>query len=188
MPLLLLRRKATRTIFNVSQVDGYTPPGDDLPDMPPLERHTRANAFIAATGADIRYGGDMAFYRPSTDHIQMPDPSRFRNPDPIQRMEEVLSVTCHELTHWTSPKHRCDRQLGKHFADDLYAGEELVAELGAAFLCAELGISPHPRPDHAAYIEHWLKVLKADNRAIFSAAARASEAVRYLHRIVGELQ
>lgn len=136
---------------NVAQVDGFTPEADALPDIPPLERHARADAFIKATGADIRHGGDMAYYRPSTDHIQMPDEWRFRDTDAGMRTEGYFNVACHELTHWTAPKQRCDRQMGKHFADDLYAGEELVAELGSAFLCAELGISPQPRKDHASY-------------------------------------
>ena len=86
----------------------------------------------------------------------------------------------HELTHWTAPEHRCDRTLGKRFGDDAYAMEELVAELGAAFLCADLGITAAPRLDHAQYIASWLKVLKADKKAIFNAAGAASKAVAFL--------
>ena len=86
----------------------------------------------------------------------------------------------HELTHWTSPEQRCNRTLGKRFGDDAYAMEELVAELGAAFLCAELGITPEPRADHAQYLASWLSVLKADKKAIFAAASAASKAAEFL--------
>lgn len=168
-------------VFNVAQVDGFAL--EEVPEMPPLERHARADAFIAATKADIRHGGEQAFYRPSTDHIQMPDKWRFREADPTIRSESYFSVLLHEATHWTSASQRCDRQLGKRFGSDQYAAEELVAELGSAFLCAELGISPQPRPDHASYIVHWLRIMKGDNKAIFSAAARAAEATRYLQSL-----
>jgi antirestriction protein ArdC len=86
----------------------------------------------------------------------------------------------HELVHWTSAANRCDRDLGKRFADYAYACEELVAEIGAAFLCADLNITLEPRPDHAAYIATWLTVLKSDKRAIFNAAALAQKAVDWL--------
>jgi antirestriction protein ArdC len=168
-------------VFNVAQVDGFAL--EELPAMPLMERHARADAFIAATKADIRHGGEQAFYRPSTDHIQMPDEWRFREADPTIRSESYFSVLLHEATHWTSTPQRCDRQLGKRFGDDQYAAEELVAELGSAFLCAVLGISPQPRPDHASYIGHWLRIMKGDNKAIFSAAARAAEASRYLQSL-----
>jgi antirestriction protein ArdC len=87
----------------------------------------------------------------------------------------------HELTHWTGPEKRCNRVMGKRFGDNAYAAEELVAELGAAFLCADLGLSPEPRADHASYIASWIKVLKDDNRAIFRAAALAERAAGFLH-------
>jgi antirestriction protein ArdC len=167
-------------VFNVAQVDNFAV--ETLPDVPPLERHARADAFIAATKADIRHGGEQAYYKPSGDFIQMPDEWRFRNAE--TRTEDYYAVLLHELAgHWTGPAQRCDRQLGKRFGDDAYCVEELVAELASAFTCAELGISPKPRQDHAPYIAHWLRVLKANNRAIFAAAARASEAVRYLHSL-----
>ena len=89
----------------------------------------------------------------------------------------------HELTHWTGPKHRLDREFGKRFGDAAYAAEELVAEIGSAFLCAELGITQDTRADHAQYLAQWLKLLKDDPRAIFTAAAKASQAVVYLKRL-----
>ena len=86
----------------------------------------------------------------------------------------------HELTHWTGHKERLNRDFSKRFGEQSYAMEELVAELGAAFLCSELSITNAPRPDHAAYIGGWLAVLKNDNRAIFTAASKAGEAKDYL--------
>ncbi len=98
------------------------------------------------------------------------------------RTEDYYSVLLHELTHWTKPEKRCNRPYAKRFGDETYAMEELVAELGAAFLCAELGISNTPREDHACYIANWLEALKNDKKAIFWAAARASEAVSFLKK------
>lgn len=167
-------------VFNAAQVDGFTPPDAPAP-LPPIARDARAEAFIAATGADIRVGGESAYYRPSTDHIQMPDEHLFRA-DGQQRSEDWYSVLTHELGHWSGAEKRLNRQFGKRFGDDAYAIEELVAELTSAFLCAELGITPQPRADHAHYIGHWLRVMKADKRAVFAASARASEAVRYLSK------
>jgi len=96
-----------------------------------------------------------------------------------------------ELIHWTSPQHRCDRDIGKRFGDNSYAREELVAEIGAAFLCADLGIRLEPRPDHAAYLTSCLSVLKSDKRAIFAADALAHDlhlrAGRYSTGLVQEL-
>src|ERR1700721_4248981 len=90
------------------------------------------------------------------------------------------STLAHEHTHWTAMAGRCDRQLGKRFGDSAYAAEELIAELGAAFTCAHLGLSTEPRPDHAHYINSWLKVLKADSRAIFTAASKAQHATEWM--------
>ena len=87
-------------------------------------------------------------------------------------------------THWSGAKPRLNRELGKRFGDHAYAVEELVAELGSAFLCGSLSITPQPRADHASYIAHWLEVMKADTRAIFSAAAKANEAVTFLRAAV----
>jgi antirestriction protein ArdC len=90
------------------------------------------------------------------------------------------STLAHEHTHWTATAGRCDRQLGKRFADTAYAVEELIAELGAAFTCAHLGLSTEPREDHAQYLQSWLRVLKADKRAIFTAASKAQQATDWL--------
>ena len=89
----------------------------------------------------------------------------------------------HELTHWSGAKSRLDRQFGKRFGDDAYAAEELVAEIASAFLSSELQITQDTRPDHSKYLAHWLKLMKDDSRAIFTAAAKANEAVTYLKKL-----
>jgi antirestriction protein ArdC len=128
------------------------------------------------TGAAIAHGGARAFYVPSADRIQMPPFESFRDAC------AYYATLIHELTHWTKHASRLNRDFGrKRFGDQGYAMEELVAELGAAFLCADLSLSPEPREEHASYIATWLKVLKQDRRAIFSAAAHAQRAADYLH-------
>lgn len=166
------------SVFNAAQVDGYTPPVDADASMP--ERIAHADAFFASIGADIRHGGNQAFYAPATDHIQMPPFAAFREGI------AYYSTLAHEHTHWTASAARCDRQLGKRFGDAAYAAEELIAELGAAFSCAHLGLSTEPRADHAQYIASWLKVLKADKRAIFTAASKAQQATDWLVQRAGD--
>jgi len=166
-------------VFNADQVDGYEAPA--LPEpKDPVATVAAADRFITATGAIIRHGGTRAFYRPSDDIIQMPERERFLGTETSTATESYYATLLHELTHWTGDTRRCDRQFGKRFGDDAYAMEELVAELGAAFLCADLGVTLTPRPDHAAYIDNWLKVLKADKKAIFTAASAAAKATDFL--------
>jgi antirestriction protein ArdC len=166
-------------VFNADQVDGFEPAPLPTP-AEPAQRIEAAERFIRATGADIRHGGTRAFYRPSDDFIQMPDRARFLGSATASATESYYATLLHELTHYAGHPSRCDRKLGERFGDDAYAMEELVAELGAAFLCTELGISAELRPDHAQYIAHWLKVLKADKKAIFTAASLAAKARDYL--------
>lgn len=99
--------------------------------------------------------------------------------------EAYYATLAHECTHWTGHKTRCERTFGKRFGDSAYAAEELVAELGAAYLCADLEISKTPREDHASYLDSWLKILKADKRAIFTASTAATKACSYLHECSG---
>jgi antirestriction protein ArdC len=166
-------------VFNADQVDGYEAPA--LPEpKDPVQVIDAAERFVTGTGATIRHGGTRAFYRPSDDTIQMPERERFLGTETSTATESYYATLLHELTHWTGHDRRCDRQFGKRFGDDAYAMEELVAELGAAFLCADLGVTLTPRPDHAAYIDNWLKVLKADKKAIFTAASAAAKATDYL--------
>jgi len=171
------------TVFNVEQIDGLSAiyyarlaPSLD-PALNPAARIERAEKFFAATGAAIQHGGTSAFYRPSTDSVQMPPFESFRNAD------GYYATLAHELTHWTGHKSRLDRSFGEHrFGSNAYAQEELVAELGAAFLCADLELELAPREDHASYIANWLEVLKSDNRAVFTAAAHAQRAADFIHK------
>jgi len=166
------------SVFNAAQVDGYTPKAEADMHMP--ERIAHADAFFATIGATVRNGGNRAYYAHASDHIQMP---------PFKAFTENVSyysTLAHEHTHWTAQAGRCDRQLGKRFGDNAYAAEELIAELGAAFTCAHLGLSTEPREDHAQYIQSWLRVLKADSRAIFTAASKAQHATDWLIARAGE--
>jgi antirestriction protein ArdC len=128
----------------------------------------------------LQLGGNQAFYSPATDHIQMPPFGAFAD------NVSYYSTLAHEHTHWTAPTARCDRQLGKRFGDNAYAAEELIAELGAAFTCAHLGLSTEPREDHAQYLASWLRVLKADSKAIFTAASKAQHATDWMIARAGE--
>jgi len=168
-PVLILR---VFTVFNVAQVDEYHPDSPAGPEPP--ERIEVAEAFIAATGAHIDYGFNTAKYRPLVDRIQIPGIDQYRH------AEDHYATLLHELVHWTGHQRRLARAFGERFGDDAYAAEELVAELGAAFATARLGITNNPRPDHAAYLEHWLRILDADPKALFLAAAKAQAAVDHL--------
>lgn len=172
-------------VFNSAQVDGYEPPAVVTPANP-AETLDAVERFVTSTGAAIQHGGESAYYHRGTDHIQMPQKNIFIGTDTMSATESYYAVLLHELTHWTGAKNRLDRTMGKRFGDDGYAMEELVAELGAAFLCADLSITASARPDHAAYIDNWLRVLKSDKRAIFTAAAKASQAADYLSNLQPE--
>jgi antirestriction protein ArdC len=145
-----------------------------------MQRIFDADRFFAATGARIVHGGQEAYYRPSTDTIHMPDESLFTGTATMTRSESYFAVLGHEHIHWTGHSSRLDRNLSQRFGKAERAAEELVAEVGSAFLCAELGITQDVRADHAQYLANWLQLLKNDPKAIFTAAARASEAVNYL--------
>lgn len=140
-----------------------------------------AENFVAGTGATINHGGNQAYYCSETDKIQLPPRNWFIGTATSSAAETYYSTLLHELTHWTSEATRCNRPLGSHSDDPAaYAREELIAELGAAFLCADLDVTDEPRADHAQYIRDWLRELKADKRAIFFAAAKAEKATAYL--------
>ncbi len=154
-------------------MDGYKAPA--LPVLPEAEQIGHAEAFFAAIGADIRHGGNRACYVPSLDQIRMLPFEAFR--DPVA----YYATLAHEATHLTGHPSRCARDLRGRFGDEAYAAEELIAELGAAFVCTDLALTPEPRPDHAAYAASWLKVLRGDKRAIFTAAAKAQAAADWMH-------
>lgn len=160
-------------VFNAAQVDGYSLP--DIAPQPEGERIAHAEEFFAGVGATVRHDGNRAFYSPVGDFIQMPPFAAFC--DPVA----YYATLAHETVHYTGHPARCARDMKGRFGSDSYAAEELVAELGAAFLCADLALTSEPRPDHAAYVASWLKVLKADSRAIFTAASKAQQAADWLH-------
>lgn len=166
------------TVFNAEQCEGL-PQHFTVPAEPPketLQRIEHAEAFFANTKAEIRYGGNRAYYQITDDFVRLPPFETFRD------AESHAATLAHELTHWTRHPSRLNRELGrKVWGDQGYAAEELVAELGSAFLCADLNITPEVRDDHASYIDCWLKVLKQDKRAIFTAASHATKAVDFLH-------
>ena len=159
------------TVFNVDQIDGLPAKFfEAAPVASAAERIKAADAWAIGSGADIRHGGSKAFFSPSGDFVQMPPLEAFYEP------QAYYSTLAHELTHWTGHKSRLAREFGKRFGSQAYAFEELIAELGAAYAMARLGIASEPREDHASYLASWLKVLKADKRAIFTAASKAQAA------------
>lgn len=167
------------TVFNCEQIEGL----DDHfyagaePSVGANDSIAHADSFVSQTGAKIFHGGTRAYYCSATDHIQVPYMGAFRS------SETYYATLAHELVHWTKHRSRLDRNFGQtRWGDQAYAREELVAELGAAFLCADLGLNPNRDINHAAYIQAWLKILKNDKRAIFTAAAHAHRAVHYLNR------
>jgi antirestriction protein ArdC len=171
------------TVFNADQCEdlpsprlrqtglpaGLAPPPQPLPENLVLPQ---AEALIRATGADLRIGGNRAFYIPSADYIQVPPPASYFEPINWHR------TVCHELGHWAGAAHRLNRDLSGTFGSSSYAREELVAEMTGAFVCAALLIVPTVR--HADYLGAWLDVLREDNRAIIRAASAASKAADYL--------
>jgi antirestriction protein ArdC len=168
------------TVFNAEQCDGLPNHFYQLKEAPKesIERIEQADRFFANTNADVREGGNVAAFVKDGDFIRMPRIETFRD------AESHAATLAHELTHWTRHASRLDRDLGrKRFGDEGYAMEELVAEIGSAFLCADLSITPEVREDHAGYIGNWLQVLKNDKRAVFTAASMASQAADYLHAL-----
>jgi antirestriction protein ArdC len=166
------------TVFNVEQIEGLPEHYYAKPAVPTetAQRIDRAESFFAATGAEIVHSGSQACYVVSRDHIHMPCIDVFRD------AESYYATLAHETTHWTRHPSRLDRDFGrKRYGDEGYAMEELVAELGSAFLSADLALTPEARDDHAAYIGSWITVLKNDKRAIFSAASHAQRAADFLH-------
>lgn len=159
------------TVFNADQVDGFHPENVTLPKD---QRHELAEQVIKDSGARILWGGDKACYLPVPDEIHLPHPEAFVSG------EAYYGVAFHELVHWTGHNSRCERDLSGRFGTSAYAMEELVAELGAAFLSAEVGLSLQPRKDHSQYISLWLDVLRSEPKAIFLAAMKANAGCRFL--------
>lgn len=161
------------TVFNVEQIDGLEM-GADIEPQPVtvFDPLPQVEAMITRTGAKITERGVKAYYQPSTDEICLPERFRFED------AANFYATGLHELVHWTGAKHRLNREKGGRFGSEGYAFEELIAELGSAFLMADLGVTGEVQ--HESYVASWLKALKGDKRYIFQAASAASKAHRYL--------
>ena len=161
----------TSYIFNAEQVEGIEIKPRNIEDKPFLNNVDIDN-MVLNTGANIRHSGNSAYYRPSEDYINMPVKSDFNDE------AGYYATLLHELTHWSGAKHRLDRTKGKRFGDTAYAFEELIAELGSAFLCEKYAVKGDIR--HEGYIQSWLKALKNDNKMIFKASAYAQKSTDYI--------
>ncbi|MGA0556815.1 ArdC family protein [Larkinella sp. VNQ87] len=168
------------TVFNANQIEGLSETFYKQPERVeanPQSRNAELELFFAQTKAEI-YTGVQANYSMTTDRVQMPPFESFES------AESFYAVLAHEITHWTRHPSRLNRDLGrKTYGDAGYAKEELVAELGACFLAADLGFEPMPETKHAAYIQSWLEALQNDKRFIFQAASYAQKAVEYIHAL-----
>lgn len=168
-------------VFAAEQVDGAADilarrqrPTRDAP-----ERLAAAETYFAAVGAHVDHGGNRAYYQPATDEIHVPDLDRF------DQAPNYYATLAHEHAHWTGHPSRLARDLTGRFGDDSYAAEELVAELAAAMWCAQHGISAVTRPDHAAYLAGWLRILRTNTRALVTASSKAQSAVDHLNTLAG---
>jgi antirestriction protein ArdC len=159
-------------VFNVGQCEGLPDSPTEAVPLAALDIVPRADALIAAIGADFRIGGGEAYYAPQLDIIAVPPRQAFREPI------DWYHIAFHELSHWTGHPSRLDRDQSAGWGTPGYAREELVAEMAAAFACASLSIQPKVR--HSDYVGAWLSVLREDERAIFRAASQASRAADYL--------
>lgn len=170
-------------VFNVDDIEGL--PVVTAPAPAPFHPIEEAERMLIASGASIRWKGAQAFFRPSTDEICMPDRERFSS------AANAYAVALHELTHWTGHESRLHRDFSGRAGSDPYAFEELVAELGAAYLVAHLGLQGAKLENHACYLQHYLQILKSDKTAIFTAARLASQAFDHIlaltsAKLVGE--
>jgi antirestriction protein ArdC len=163
----------TYSVFNASQCEGIEHPAEESKVYDP-------HPFIAATGAVVRHEGNQPMFVPSRDFIAMPRPEQFKSE------ESYVATLLHECVHWSGAEKRLNRDLSGRFGTRKYAAEELVAELGAAFLCAILNVTGELR--HADYLANWLELLKHDDRAIFTAASKASQAADYLRAFSESVQ
>jgi antirestriction protein ArdC len=160
------------TVFNVAQIEGL-PEAITTTKRPVWEPEAKAEELLVMSSATICYGGAQAYYQPGTDEIHLPPRQAF--PTGMR----FYATALHELTHWPAHPSRCRRELGKRFGDSAYAVEELIAEMGASFLCAHARIDGHLE-NATSYLDYWLKVLRADKRAIFVAATKAQQASDFI--------
>lgn len=171
-------------VFNADQVEGLPEcfhPAATLEVVEPEGRQAELDSFFASVPAVLRHQGDEAYYEPVADRVTMPPAHLFSG------FDHYYATLAHELSHWTGHASRLDRNLKNRFGSAAYAAEELIAELSSAMLGAELGLPVTHLDSHASYIEHWLKLLKQDDRAILTAAAKAEEASRLLLKLGGRI-
>lgn len=161
------------SLFNIAQVDNYSAP--EAPQLSESERIAHADSFIAALKVPIVIGGDMAYYAPAIDTVHLPHFERFKD------AVSAVAVSAHEHAHASGAKARLDRDLSARFGSSAYAMEEMIAELCASFVLADLGLAHEPRADHAAYLASWMEALQSDPRAIFTAASKAQQAADWMH-------
>ena len=161
----------TSYIFNAEQVEGIEIKPRVIEDKP-FSNNVMVDTMVTNTGAHIKHGGNSSYFSPSEDYINMPIKSDFFDE------ANYYATLLHELTHWSGHKHRLDRTKGKRFGDTQYAFEELIAELGSAFLCEKYAVKGDIR--HEGYIQSWLKALKNDNKMIFKASAYAQKSTDYI--------
>lgn len=166
-------------VFNADQVNGFVEVVPELP-VSKIVDDAEVDRFVARTSAAISFGGNRAYYSLAGDHIRLPLKEAFKAVDNSTATEAFYGTELHELIHWTGHEARCKRDLTNGFGSNDYAFEELIAEMGAAMLCNQFGISDAPRDDHAKYIKSWLRGLKGDKTAVFKAASAASKAIKHL--------
>lgn len=173
----------TFTVFAAEQIDGadHAVTGVDV-DVEPDQRMDSAEAYFAAVGSDVVHGGDRACYVPALDRIRLPHRHQFDDPS------AYYSTAAHEHVHWTGHTDRMARDLSGRFGSHAYGAEELVAELGAAFWCAQFGLEQATRQDHAAYLGDWLALLRSDTRALVAACGHAQRAVDFLNGAAGHTE
>lgn len=171
------------TVFNASQVEGFDDKDQNIkPAFDKVKRLELVDEFCKNTKAVIKTGGDEAYYAPKEDYINMPETALFFDTKETSATENYYSTLLHELSHWTGAKSRLNRQGDKSKKPiENYAFEELIAELGSAFLCAQHNIVQTQPKNHALYIKSWLQALKNDKTFIFKAAAQAAKAQEYLN-------
>ena len=169
----------TFTVFAAEQVDGAESYLVAESERPQCERITEADAYFAAVGANVVHGGNVACYVPSTDTVHLPWLTQFDQPS------DYYSTAAHEHVHRTGHESRIGRDLSGRFGDHAYGAEELVAELGAAFWCAQFGLVQATRDDHAKYLGDWLTLLNTDSRALVAACGHAQRAIDWLNAAAG---
>ena len=166
-------------VFNADQVEGYETKEIETKEIDDWKAHFKTDTFVENTKADIQIN-NKAFYSPNGDYIGMPPKEDFKGDKENTKEQYYYSTLLHELTHWSGHTSRCNRDLKNRFGSKAYAMEELVAEIGSAFLCSHLGVTKAPTPNHGRYLNNWLEVLKEDKKAIFKAFSLSKVSSEYL--------